>query len=100
MSSAGERWARNNLGRANWARRTRSLRTLRTWPTHSVRRGFQERRRLCPAYAEIPEALVKRLPAETKYGCAALGIVTTDRQQRIRNGIPRDFNPRPLTNPS
>lgn len=55
---------------------------------------------LPPAYAEIPEALVKRLPAETKYGCAALGIVTTDRQQKIRNAIPHDFNPRPLTNPS
>ncbi len=55
---------------------------------------------LPPAYAEIPDALVKRLPAETKYGCAALGIVTTDRQQKIRNAIPRDFNPRPLTNPS
>ena len=55
---------------------------------------------LPPAYAEIPDALVKRLPAETKYGCAALGIVTTDRQHKIRNAIPRDFNPRPLTNPS
>jgi phospholipase C len=55
---------------------------------------------LSPAYAEIPGALVKRLPAETKYGCAALGIVTTDRQQKILNAIPRDFNPRPLTNPS
>ena len=52
------------------------------------------------AYAEIPDALVNRLPAETKYGCAALGIVTTDRQQKIRNAIPHDFNPRPLTNPS
>ena len=55
---------------------------------------------LPPAYAEIPVALVKHLPAETKYGCAALGIVTTDRQQKIRNAIPRDFNPRPSTNPS
>src|SRR5579864_7937716 len=55
---------------------------------------------LPPAYAEIPDALVMRLPAETKYGCAALGIVTTDRQQKIRNAIPHDFNPRPLTNPS
>ncbi|MHB8486834.1 MAG: phospholipase C [Candidatus Acidiferrales bacterium] len=55
---------------------------------------------LPPAYAEIPDALVKRLPAEMKYGCAALGIVTTDRQHKIRNAIPRDFNPRPLTNPN
>jgi len=57
-------------------------------------------RPLPPSYVEIPDALVARLPAETKYGCAALGIVTTDRQQKIRNAIPRDFNPRPLTNPS
>lgn len=57
-------------------------------------------RPLPPSYAEIPDALVKHLPAATKYGCAALGIVTTDRQQKIRNAIPRDFNPRPLTNPS
>lgn len=55
---------------------------------------------LRPAYAEIPDALVKRLPVETKYGCAALGIVTTDRRRKIRNAIPHDFNPRPLTNPS
>jgi len=55
---------------------------------------------LPPSYAEIPDELVNRLPAETKYGCAALGIVTTDRRQKIRNAIPRDFNPRPLTNPS
>ncbi|HEV2223694.1 MAG TPA: alkaline phosphatase family protein [Candidatus Acidoferrales bacterium] len=57
-------------------------------------------RPLPPSYAEISEALVRRLPAETKYGCAALGIVTADRQQKIRNAIPHDFNPRPLTNPS
>src|SRR5487761_727881 len=56
-------------------------------------------RPLPPSYAEIPDALVNGLPAETKSGCAALGIVTTDRQRKIRNEIPRDFNPRPLTNP-
>jgi len=57
-------------------------------------------RPLPPSYVEIPDALVARLPAETKYGCAALGIVTADRQQKIANAIPHDFNPRPLTNPS
>jgi len=55
---------------------------------------------LPPAYVEIPAALVRRLPAETGYGCSALGIVTTDRRRKIVNAIPRDFNPRPLTNPS
>jgi len=55
---------------------------------------------LPPAYVEIPDSLVRRLPAETGYGCSALGIVTTDRQRKIVNAIPRDFNPRPLTNPS
>ncbi|MHB8756375.1 MAG: alkaline phosphatase family protein, partial [Candidatus Acidiferrales bacterium] len=54
---------------------------------------------LPPAYVEIPAALVRRLPAETGYGCSALGIVTTDRRRKIVNAIPRDFNPRPLTNP-
>ncbi|MHB8639271.1 MAG: phospholipase C [Candidatus Acidiferrales bacterium] len=55
---------------------------------------------LPPAYVEIPDSLVRRLPAETGYGCSALGIVTTDRRRKIVNAIPRDFNPRPLTNPS
>ena len=54
---------------------------------------------LPPAYVEIPAAFVRRLPAETGYGCSALGIVTTDRRRKIVNAIPRDFNPRPLTNP-
>jgi len=52
------------------------------------------------SYVEIPESLVLHLPEETGYGCKALGIVTTDRQQKVVNAIPGDFNPRPGTNPS
>lgn len=55
---------------------------------------------LPPAYAHIRESLILHMPRETGYGCAALGIVPTDRQQKIVNMIPRDFNPRPITDPS
>jgi phospholipase C len=52
------------------------------------------------SYVTIPESLIRELPQKTGYGCKDLGILTTDRQQRIPNVIPRDFNPRPSTNPS
>ena len=52
------------------------------------------------SYVEIPESLVLHLPEETGYGCKALGIVTTDRAQKIVNAIPGDFNPRPGTDPN
>ncbi len=55
---------------------------------------------LPPSYAEIPAALIRHLPGKTGYGCKALGIVTTDRQLKIANAIPSDFNPRPKTDPS
>jgi phospholipase C len=55
---------------------------------------------LSSGYVEIPESLVRHLPAETGYGCKALGIVTTDRKLKIPNRIPPDFNPRPRTNPT
>ncbi len=51
------------------------------------------------SYVEIPERLVLHFPEATGYGCKALGIVTTDRQHKIPNEIPRDFNPRPKTDP-
>ncbi|MGH7972710.1 MAG: alkaline phosphatase family protein, partial [Limisphaerales bacterium] len=44
------------------------------------------------SYVEIPDSLVQHLPQETGYGCADLGIVTTDRQLHITNKIPDDFN--------
>jgi phospholipase C len=55
---------------------------------------------LPPSDVEIPESLVRHLPAETSYGCKDLGILTTDRRLKIPNRIPPDFNPRPRTNPT
>ncbi|MGH9430435.1 MAG: phospholipase C [Terriglobia bacterium] len=63
-------------------------------------RLFGEAPPLPASYVEIPESLVLHLPQETGYGCKALGIVTTDRQHKVLNTIPGDFNPRPRTNPN
>ncbi|HET7102184.1 MAG TPA: alkaline phosphatase family protein [Terriglobia bacterium] len=52
------------------------------------------------SYVEIPDSLVQSLPLKTGYGCADLGIITTDRQRHIANKIPDDFNPRPKTTPT
>ena len=52
------------------------------------------------SYVEIPDSLIQHLPQETGYGCSALGIITTDRQQHVVNQIPSDFNPRPKTTPT
>ncbi|MGH9359697.1 MAG: phospholipase C [Terriglobia bacterium] len=52
------------------------------------------------SYVEIPGSLVLHLPEETGYGCKSLGIVTTNRAQKIVNAIPGDFNPRPETDPT
>ena len=51
------------------------------------------------SYVEIPGSLVLHLPEETGYGCKSLGIITTDRAQKIANPIPTGFNPRPETDP-
>ena len=55
---------------------------------------------LLASYAQIPERLVQTLPQQTGYGCKAIGIVPVDVRMGIPNPIPRDFNPRPKTNPS
>ncbi len=55
---------------------------------------------LPPDYAEIPDALIDKLPQQTGYGCKQLGIVPVDRRLGIRNEIPKDFNPRPKTQPT
>jgi phospholipase C len=57
-------------------------------------------RPLPSAYGTIPETLIQTLPGISGYGCKDLGIVTTDRKQKIKNEIPDDFNPRPATNPN
>jgi len=55
---------------------------------------------LPPSYVKVPETLIQNLPDKTGYGCADLGITTTDRRKGITNVIPGDFNPRPNTNPN
>ena len=55
---------------------------------------------LPPYYVKVDERLIQNLPPKTGFGCANLGIITTDRLHEIRNEIPSDFNPRPGTVPS
>jgi phospholipase C len=55
---------------------------------------------LPPGPAIVPDALVRTLPQQTGYGCAAIGIRPVDRTMHIENLIPADFNPRPKTNPT
>ncbi|MGC9292537.1 MAG: phospholipase C [Acidobacteriaceae bacterium] len=52
------------------------------------------------AYVRVPEAQVRNLPQTTGLGCAALGIVPTDRALGIQDPPPVDFNPRPKTQPT
>ncbi len=52
------------------------------------------------SYVEIPESLVRHFPQETGYGCRALGVVPTNRQRKIVNPVPSDFNPCPVTDPT
>ncbi len=52
-------------------------------------------------YATVSDALIQTLPDKWGFGgCQYLGITTTDRQQKINNVVPSDFNPRPKTNPN
>jgi phospholipase C len=55
---------------------------------------------LPPDYAEIPDAIVGKLPQTSGYGMKDIGIVPVDQTLGIPNSIPADFNPRPQTNPS
>lgn len=50
--------------------------------------------------AQIPDHLVRTLPASIGYGCVAIGVTPVDVARRIANPIPLDFNPRPKTNPT
>ncbi len=52
------------------------------------------------SYAEVPQAWAEELPSQSGADCKAIGIVPADRQLRIANHIPADFNPRPKTNPT
>lgn len=51
------------------------------------------------AYATIPEALVRTLPQQSHFGWRQVGVMPVDVRLGIRNGIPRDFNPRPKAEP-
>jgi phospholipase C len=55
---------------------------------------------LTPDYVQVDPIVITKLPPATGFGCADLGILTTDRQLGIQNNIPSDFNPRPKTNPT
>lgn len=55
---------------------------------------------LPPSYVEVPESEVANLPLVTGFGCKNIGIISTDRARGIRNDIPKDFNPRPRTDPT
>ncbi|MGI4788101.1 MAG: phospholipase C [Janthinobacterium lividum] len=55
---------------------------------------------LPPAYAEVPEKMVRTLPQISGYGWHQIGVVPTDYRQGIKNEIPADFNPRPKTLPT
>ena len=52
------------------------------------------------SYAMVPTDWTTELPARTGADCKMIGIVPTNVQLRIPNEIPKDFNPRPKTNPS
>lgn len=66
----------------------------------STERLEGKRKPLSPSYVEVPEDEVTNLPLVTGFGCKNIGIVPTDRARGIRNEIPKDFNPRPRTNPT
>lgn len=55
---------------------------------------------LPPDYAEIPEAILDKLPQVSGYGLKDIGIVPVDQAQGLPNFIPADFNPRPKTDPT
>lgn len=55
---------------------------------------------LPPSYARVPQSLTLPQAWASGGGCSYLGITTTDRQHKITNVIPSDFNPRPKTNPN
>jgi phospholipase C len=52
---------------------------------------------LPPAYAQIPERVIKRFPHFDGQGCKVLEITPTDAGRP--NRVPDDFNPRPDTSP-
>jgi len=52
------------------------------------------------SYAEVPETWADELPSQSGADCKAIGVLPTDVRLHIPNRIPKDFNPRPKTNPT
>jgi phospholipase C len=51
-------------------------------------------------YALIPDRVTETVPPLNDHGCDALGIIPDDVEYGIHNPIPKDFNPRPSTDPT
>jgi phospholipase C len=52
------------------------------------------------SYVEVPENLIFTLPQQSGYGWRQVGVEPTDYRLGIVNEIPKDFNPRPKTEPT
>ena len=52
------------------------------------------------SYALIPDAVAQTIPPLKNRGCSALGIIPEDAALGVHNQIPKDFNPRPSTDPT
>jgi phospholipase C len=55
---------------------------------------------LSAGYAYVDPTLIYNLPAQTGLGCKAIHVTPVDELRGIRNNIPKDFNPRPGTEPT
>ena len=55
---------------------------------------------LPPDYAIIPDAIVAKLPQQVGFGLKEVGVTPVDQTLGLTNPIPRDFDPRPQTNPT
>jgi phospholipase C len=52
------------------------------------------------SYAEVPNAEVVGLPQQTGLGCRGIGVTPVDELRGIADNIPKDFNPRPASDPT
>ncbi|MBC5824843.1 MAG: phosphoesterase [Candidatus Eremiobacteraeota bacterium] len=55
---------------------------------------------LSAEYVEVPENVLRVMPQQSGYGCKDVGVVPTDVELSLPNPLPKDFNPRPKTQPS
>jgi hypothetical protein len=52
------------------------------------------------AYVSVDDRFVSTLPSESGMNCDTIGITPVERTRGVQTTIPRDFNPRPNTDPS